>query len=45
LSENEVNERTETALENKNPATPDQEVRINELATTMAASTTSFSTE
>jgi hypothetical protein len=36
---------TEQQLENEKPATPDQETRFAEIAITMAASVTSFSTE
>jgi hypothetical protein len=43
--QNDPNKCTETLLENKNPATPDQESRIDKIATIMAASAASFSTE
>jgi hypothetical protein len=37
LEQEHTNEPNETPLKNKNPASPDQEVRINKNATTMAA--------
>jgi hypothetical protein len=45
FEQKEANERTETALENKNPATPDQKAQVDKIATTMSVSTMSFSTE
>jgi hypothetical protein len=45
FKQKEAKEHTETALENKNPATPDQKAQVDKIATTMLASIMSFSTE